>query len=444
MKVEIFDKCRTESATRLSQGEFYPLSTVSGISTDAISVVSNPGDGNSIAFSFVEGIADNTDIYTDNGDNTATVEFCAQVGLYFSSTLINFAEVKLTYTVDLTTSFTSLTGYTVTEAKAFADAADELLTFDGTLIAYFCNPNTYAELTDDGSLAHQGSIHSVCFKVPNGQFEIQDIIDLSIRDAIDSDPTQVIIANSNIQSPSYAEKTCYDIDGSDTNICVVSFVLTAGFYDFHTLTLSGTGSVLLEFGDASGSRRTRQLRQGPASPRRLNTKTRGFTVKASEFAVERNVPLKKMGGSLASNGSVIVASILAVAVLGLAALVQTVVKMRGKYRNAKIKERYIMKQKFHENEECYEFSTKDDELFRDSFLNPSKKGGHKKETTSSALFPETSAFSMLGASPEESHTTLTSQLMGGGTPKISFVNTMEEEGGNCGDFPYSSDRRASF
>ena len=71
------------------------------------------------------------------------------------------------------------------------------------------------------------------------------------------------------------------MDGSDTNVCVVSFLLKADFYDFAALTLTGTGTVLLEFGDASGSRRMlrRQLKVEPVEE--------DFTVKAKEFEMEQ-------------------------------------------------------------------------------------------------------------------------------------------------------------
>lgn len=283
------------------QGELYPSSTVTGVSTDHTGIVNSPGDSNSIAFTFSEGIGDNTDIYTDNGGNTAAVEFCVQVGLYFSGSLINFAEAKLTYTVDLTTSFTSLTGYTVSEAEAFADANDEAITFDGTLSAYFCDPNNLGEIFD-GNPRHQGSIFSVCFKVPDGQFEIKDVIDLTMKDIVFAEPTQAIISNTFVNSPAYAEKTCYDDGSHDTNVCVVSFLLQAAFFDNQALTMSGSGSVLLEFGDSTGSRRrTRHLlRTGPISPRRLNEKERKFTVKAQEFATEKITPhpSKQSSGSL--------------------------------------------------------------------------------------------------------------------------------------------------
>ena len=83
VEIYVFDKCRTEDGTRVPVGMFYPSSTVTGINVDALGVVNSPGAGNTIAFDFVEGIAQNTDIYSYNGDDTATLEFCAQVGVSF-------------------------------------------------------------------------------------------------------------------------------------------------------------------------------------------------------------------------------------------------------------------------------------------------------------------------------------------------------------------------
>jgi hypothetical protein len=288
MKVEIFNLCRMDGSQRTYLGEFYPSNNVQGIDADQSGIYNSPGEGNSISFSFAEGISDNLDIYVDNGDNTAKVEFCVQVGLYHSGMLINFAEVKLTYWVDLITQFTSLTGYTVTQAETFHDASDETITFDGTLQAYFCNPYDFQELVNDGSIKNQGSIMNLCFRVPDGSFEVADINDLVVKNAIADNPSQTIITNSLISSPGYAEKNCYDSDASDTNVCVVSFVLTADFFDYYAMTLTGYGSVLLEFGDAAGSRRLRGNRARALRPSTMGN----FTVKAIEIKTEPEVKLK--------------------------------------------------------------------------------------------------------------------------------------------------------
>ena len=295
-----------ESATRAFVGTFYPTSNVQGIDADGTGVANNPGAGNSISLAFVEGINGNTGIYLDNGDNTASVNFCVEVGLYEDTTLINYAEVKMTYLIDLTTNFASLSGYTVAQAENFNDATDTDITFDGTLLAYFCDGTTKAELTDDASMTHQGSILNVCLKVPNGQFEVADVMELVVKNAADTTPSQTIITGSNVAEGPYATKDCTDVDGTDTNICVVSFLLKADFYDFTALTLTGTGTVLLEFGDASGNRR--QLR------RKLNVKStsQDYTVKAKEFEVQQ------LEGSSASSAMTSIAAFGAIAAAALA------------------------------------------------------------------------------------------------------------------------------
>ena len=303
IKIGVSDLCRMEGATRVSVGTMFPTSSVTGIDAVGTGVVNNPGAGNSISWAFVEGINGNSDIYTDNGDNTATVDFCVEVGLYEDTTLINYAEVKLTYEIDLVTNIPSLTGYTVTQADAFNDATDTALSFDGTLLAYFCNPTTKAEITDDGTKTNQGSIINVCMKVPDGQFEVKDVMDLTVKNAAAASPSQAIIVGSVIQSATtpYATKDCTDVDGSDTNVCVVSFLLKADFYDFAALTLTGTGTVLLEFGDATGARRMlrRQLKVEPVEE--------DFTVKAKEFEMEQ------VAGSSASSAMTSLAAFGAIA-----------------------------------------------------------------------------------------------------------------------------------
>ena len=282
IKISVWDYCRLESATRSTVGDFYPTSSVTGIDADGAGVINNPGAGNAMDWTFVEGINGNPTIYTDNGDQTATVEFCILIGLYEDTVLIDYAETKMTYNIDLVTNIPTLTGYTVTQAEACNDAEDTAISFDGTLNAYFCDPATKNILTDDGSKTHQGSILNVCFKVPDGQFEVSDVMEFTVKNAAAADPNQLIITGSAPASTLYATKDCTDVDASDTNICVVSFLLKADFYDFTALTLTGTGSVLLEFGDAAGSRR--MLRRKLA----VDPVTEEFQVTAHEFEVEKN------------------------------------------------------------------------------------------------------------------------------------------------------------
>ena len=277
-----------------------------GIDADGGGVIHNPGAGNGIDWAFVEGINGNAAIYKDNLDRTADVNFCVLIGLYDSDTLIDYAEVKMTYNIDLVTNIPSLTGYTVTQAEAFNDAQDNAVSFDGTLLAYFCNPTTKDVLTDDGSKTNQGSTLNVCFKVESGSFEVSDIMEFTVKNALAAEPSQLIVTGSAVSSAIYATKECTDV-GTDTNVCVVSFLLKADFYDYTALTLTGTGSVLLEFGDA-GARRMLRKSVNIIDGRHLqNEVTEEFTVKAQQFAVE------KVGSSSANSAMTSLAAIGAIA-----------------------------------------------------------------------------------------------------------------------------------
>jgi hypothetical protein len=261
--IKVYDICRTEGAARVDKGQFYPSpGTVGGILVDSSGVVTPLATPlNVVTFGFAEGIAQDVDLYTSTGTNTATVEFCAEVGLYEDTVLINFAEVKLTYNIDLITAFTALTGYTVTQASVFNDPADREVAFDGLLEAYFCDPITHLIMPADATITTQGTTISVCFKSSDGQFEISDIWDLNIEDLATALAQPVITAGV-IQSAStpYATKTCIDDTINDTNICVVTILLKAAFYDYTALTLTGSGNVILEFGDAKPVVRSLRLR----------------------------------------------------------------------------------------------------------------------------------------------------------------------------------------
>ena len=289
VKISVTDKCRMEAAAggRTSAGEFFPTPSVTGVNVDNTLLVANPGAGtiseNAVSFSFGEGISDNGVIYAPNVDpniNDAAVNMCVRVGLYDDTVLVDFAEVKLTYAINLETSFTELTGYTVSQAEAFTDAADTDITFDGTLEAYFCDGSN--NILTAGPAVNQGSIMNVCVKAADGQFEVSDIMEMTIQNAATGNtPSQLIITSSGVAEGPYATKTCTDAGVGDTNICVISFLLKADFYDFEALTLTGTGTVLLEFGDSAGTRR--RLR------RTLNVKAteEEFSVKAQEFQVDQ-------------------------------------------------------------------------------------------------------------------------------------------------------------
>ena len=291
IKVAMTDKCRMEAdaATRVTVGQMYPSNAVSGIAVT--SSVADPNAGptvsNTVGFSFVEGINANSNIYTDDGDQTATVEFCVMMGLYGGADLIDFAEVKMTYSIDLVTNIPELTGYTVTQAEQFQDEGEQALAFDGTVLAFFCDPTTKAILTDNGAKTHQGSIMHVCFKVDGGQFEVSDILDFTVKNALAATPTQDIITGGTVGAL-YATRECTDASNTDENICMVSFLLKADFYDFATLTLEGSGNVLLELGASPGRRQLRQKVQIVDAHRQLSEPVEEqFQVAPQNFEVDQ-------------------------------------------------------------------------------------------------------------------------------------------------------------
>lgn len=117
--IQVNDKCHLEApaSQRKHVGEFYPTSNVQGIDCDDAGIVYHePGQhgDQSIDFEFVNGINENTDIYTNNEDATATVVFCVEVGFYEDVTMIDFAEIKYTYNIDLQTDVATMVDYHVT------------------------------------------------------------------------------------------------------------------------------------------------------------------------------------------------------------------------------------------------------------------------------------------------------------------------------------------
>jgi len=132
-QIELFDVCSIESPAHTSLGTLYPFaSTVPGMTEDHTGIVNDPGAGNKISYTFNNDI-NTTSFYTDNMDNTATVLFCARVGLYDSGTLNNWAEVMAEYTIDLTTNDATLTSQSIAPVAEFTDSADSAIAFDGTL-----------------------------------------------------------------------------------------------------------------------------------------------------------------------------------------------------------------------------------------------------------------------------------------------------------------------
>lgn len=106
----VSDLCRAESAHRIEVGLLFPVSSVQGIQSDVTKIINDPGPNNVLSFRFVEGIAQNPDIYSPNSDGTtATVSFCVEIALLIGTQAVNFGEVKLTYKVNLVTKVGTLT-----------------------------------------------------------------------------------------------------------------------------------------------------------------------------------------------------------------------------------------------------------------------------------------------------------------------------------------------
>lgn len=286
-KLLVTDLCRVETDTRVSEGEMYPGSSVEGISVATTDVADPDGTnagGGTTTFTFVEGIDQNTDIYTDNGDDTATVSFCVLAGIYDDTFLINFAEAKVTYQIDLTTNFAELTGYTITQAAQNTDVDDHNLAFSGTINAFFCNETTQEILTDDGSILHQGETLFICFSIPDGQFEVDNVKSLTVQDS-DASPSQLVIDNYAVQTATtpYAVVVCTDGGVSTTNVCVVEVLLKADFYEFGQMDLTGTGTLRVELGDAS---RRRQRRRGLRGLQDDTEMTVDYFVKKQTFTMD--------------------------------------------------------------------------------------------------------------------------------------------------------------
>lgn len=102
---------------------------------------------------------------------------------------------------------------------------------------------------------------------------------MTIKNVADIYPSQDIIIASVIQSDTvpYAFVDCIDSNGMDTTVCVVSFLLTEEFYKYDTMTLTGFGTLLLEFGDSIGGRKlgNRKVEE--------NKMLQTFTVTPAEF-----------------------------------------------------------------------------------------------------------------------------------------------------------------
>jgi hypothetical protein len=261
IKINVFNKCRIEGTDGVDQGSLYGgVSPITGIVRDGTGDLT-PGGSDSISFLFDEGIDGNAAIYTATpANNTATVRFCMLVGLYENDVMVNFAEAKLTYNIDLITNVATLAGYAETTAAA-NNASTAALEFTGTLAAYFCdNSNT---IINSGATTVQGQLINVCFKVTDGQYEVRNVTNLTITNSDDA-TSQVVINNRAIESAStpYAELTCTDASAADENICVVKLLLKAAFFTQNVLTLTGNGDVEVEVGGRRQLRAVRFMQEG--------------------------------------------------------------------------------------------------------------------------------------------------------------------------------------
>jgi hypothetical protein len=219
------------------------------------------------------------------------------VGLYSgNTTIINFAEAKLTYNIDLITYVPTLSGFATVAANSDYEDAPPSSMSSSSFESYFCDPATLLPTTNTSNdVTTQGEMLFLCFKVPEGQFNIKDILDLTIMDALSSTSQEIFADNGTITtSTPYAEKTCTDSSSTDMNICVVKILLRADFYTYEAVTLTGTGAALLELG---GRRQKRNLLQdhhrGSAlksrllqNARRLQPDTIGSRTTTQQFAVQ--------------------------------------------------------------------------------------------------------------------------------------------------------------
>jgi hypothetical protein len=229
--------------------------------------------------------------------------------------------MKITLLLLAMVEFTNL----VAAVATFIDAEDVNVSFDGSLLAYFCNGTTHDMVATN--TIHSGSILHVCMLVPSGQFEVADVLERTANNAAtnSSEPSQQIIFGSFPVSSQYAQKECSDADASDTNnICIVSFLLKADFYDYHALTLTGTGSVLLEFGDDTGGGRRKLALAGQ------------FQIAATEFVVDDN----SIGGLITE--SVLRRRVVSFVVLGVVAGVAVFLRQHIDAENNKIASQRLM------------------------------------------------------------------------------------------------------
>jgi len=298
VKISVSDVCRTTSATRNELGQLYPVASVAGFEVDSTGVTTGVGGTNGIGgtfnikFSFDEGINGQTLIYTPGAGGAdaveADVDFCMTFGFYDGATLVEFAEVELHYDIDLVAGITALTGYAVTQAETYTANDQGTLSFDGTLTAQFCasdHATPTVALTSAVGITTQGTTRSVCIysQGANIQFQVRKVIGLTITDDALA-VTQAVWANSAVAEAGYADSACVDASDSDMNYCWVDFLLKANFFETAAVTLTGSGSVLMELGNSVGATR-RMLRQDVRSLQENGTEEE-FKVKPTTLNME--------------------------------------------------------------------------------------------------------------------------------------------------------------
>lgn len=106
---------------------------------------------------------------------------------------------------------------------------------DGSLSAYFCDKDSKEELPL-GFPTTQGSIITICFNIDEGQFEVEDVIDMVVQDLGASGQVQTIVENDQTTG-NYGEKWC-EATSPTTQHCLVSFLLKASFFDHSAMTLT--------------------------------------------------------------------------------------------------------------------------------------------------------------------------------------------------------------
>jgi len=295
VKITVSNLCRTDSPTRIELGELYnsagAATGVSGFEVDSALIITPASGGtHTIQFSFDEGINAQTDIYSSSGADAteADVDFCMMFGFYDDATLVEFAEVKLHFDIDLVADITALTGYAVTQAEVYTADNQGTLSFDGTLTAQFCASDHLSPtvaLTSAVGITTQGTTRSVCIysQGANIQFQVRKVIGLTITDDALA-VTQAVWANSAVAEAGYADSACVDASDSDMNYCWVDFLLKANFFETNSVVLTGTGSVLMELGNSVGATR-RMLRQDVRSLQENGTEEE-FKVKPTTLNME--------------------------------------------------------------------------------------------------------------------------------------------------------------